>query len=46
MDIRTYIATHICAGLMVNDQKGSKPEFAKHAVDMADALILELNKSK
>lgn len=43
---RTYIATQVLSSFMGHDnyQYGDIPSTAKHAVELADALIAELDK--
>lgn len=45
MSLRTYIATQCLAGLLADpNERGSFVDYAKTAVQTADALIEELNK--
>jgi len=43
IDIRTYMATHIMAGLVTSREHVSMQAFAKTSVQCADVLIKELN---
>ena len=42
---REYFAAMAMSGLMANERTGKPEEFAKYAVNVADALITELNKT-
>jgi hypothetical protein len=46
MDLRTYIATRVMATLYTTDNIIDHALAAAHAVQAADALIAELNKSR
>lgn len=48
VDLRTWMATHICAGIMSQNENGAQhvpSVIAEWSVSVADALIIELNKS-